>query len=144
MHPAGDRLVFPSTCCSLQPPLDVVSCGLPQLPSVWNFLLCKGANAMESQRLASRSWAQSAYLQQKRQELQEVLRGKDIKKPVSGEQIISCICTNQETIQGFDFSINWHTLADIVCTSFSWLLANQMPETGLYRDELHKLKGSLT
>lgn len=52
---------------------------------------------MESQRPATRSWAQSAYLQRKRQELQEVLRGKDIKKPVSGEHlVISCIRTNQE------------------------------------------------
>ncbi|XP_075896140.1 MYCBP-associated protein isoform X2 [Nelusetta ayraudi] len=43
-----------------------------------------GANAKESQRPATRSWAQSAYLQRKRQELQEVLRGKDIKKPDTG------------------------------------------------------------
>lgn len=85
-RPTGDRFCpsFSTFCCS-QPPLEFALTSVP----VCNFPLCKGANAMESQRPATRSWAQSAYLQRKRQELQEVLRVTDIKKPVSGDQLHS-------------------------------------------------------
>lgn len=50
----------------------------------------QGTCSVETQRLATRSWAQSAYLQRKRQEVQEVLRGRDIKKPVNEECTRDC------------------------------------------------------
>lgn len=60
------------------------SCFNPRLTALSLFHLL-GTCSVETQRPATRSWAQSAYLQRKRQEVQEVLRGRDIKKPVNEE-----------------------------------------------------------
>lgn len=51
--------------------------------SLWEIFHSVGINCAETRRPASQTWAQSAYLQHRCQELSGILREMDVKKPVA-------------------------------------------------------------